>query len=330
METYLGIDISKRTFDVHLLVDKGKHKKFDNTQEGFEELSAWLKRFNVETVHACMEATSRHWRRLAGYLHFVGHKVSVVNPSCVWGFRKSESLGRMKTDKLDAGVIARFCEALKPKLWQPPLAEVAELKDMVIYAAQIQEMIVAEKNRQHVDEWSPQTAEAIERHIKFLEQNLEQLRSDMQILIKQHEHMCEKVKLLISIPGIGKETAAIIIGEIFVAGEFKSERGVACYAGLSPRHGLSGTSVNRRSRLSKIGNSRLRRALFYPALCIWRDRTVFSEFIAEMERKGRHKMVIIGAIMRKLLCLCYVILKSKREFDWNYIRQIKTPDSQVA
>jgi transposase len=324
MEAYLGVDISKKTFDVMLLLGKGKHKKFPNTQEGCEELSVWLTRFGVTHVHACMEATSRYWRRLAEYLHFVGHKVSVVNPSRVWGFRKSETLGRMKTDKLDAGVIARFCEALKPEAWQPPLPEIQALKDMVTYAAHIQEQIVAEKNRQHVGALALQTAAAIERHIRFLEGNLEQLRNDMQLLIKKHAHLRQKVKLLVSIPGIGKETAAVIIGEVFAAGEFKSERGVACYAGLSPKHGTSGTSVNRHSRLTKIGNKRLRKALYFPAICIWRDRSLFPEFIEEMVRRGKHKMVIIGAIMRKLLCLCYKILKTEREYNPNYLRPINT------
>lgn len=321
MESILGIDISKNTFDVSLLIGKGKHKKFANTQQGCAELAAWLARFGVDHVHACMEATSRYWVRVAQFLHAAGHSVSVVNPSRVWGFRKSETLGRIKTDKMDAGVIARFCEAMKPKLWHPPLQEYEQLKDMVTYAARIQEMIVAEKNRQQLDAWAPQTVSAIERHIRFLEENLEQLRADIHQLIRQHQHLRQKMDLLISIPGIGKETAAIIVGEVFGAGEFKNERSVACYAGLSPRHGTSGTSVNARSRLSKIGNRRLRKALYFPSLCIWRDRSLFSEFIEDMKSKGKHKMVIIGAIMRKLLCLAYTILRSERAYDPDFIRK---------
>jgi transposase len=320
MDAILGIDVSKASFDVFLLKGKGKHKKFLNTIDGFEKLSNWLISNDVQTVHACMEATGRYGRRLCKFLHQAGHKVSVVNPGRIWGFRKSETLGRNKTDKVDAALIARYCVAMQPALWNPTPEEIEQLQDLVRYGARIQEMIVAEKNRLQSDDLSAQVIAAIERHIEFLEQNAQQVKADIKKLISDNAALNEKAELLLSIPGIGKDTAAIILAEVIGAGDFKNQRSVACYAGLSPRHHTSGTSVHGRSRLSKVGNSNLRKALYFPAMCIWRDRSVFKEFISGLEQRGKPRMVILGALMRKLLGLAFVILKSGQPFDPNHSR----------
>jgi len=327
MDSILGIDVSKATIDVHLLKGKGKHKKFSNTADGFERLSAWLLSNEVETVHACLEATGRYGRRLAKFLHQAGHQVSVVNPGRIWGFRKSETLGRNKTDKIDAALIARYCAAMKPDPWHPTSEEIEQLQDLVRYGARIQEMVVAEKNRLQSDDLSAQAEAAIERHLQFLEANAQQVRSDIKALISSHAVLKEKAELLLSIPGIGKDTAAIILAEVLGAGEFKNQRSVACYAGLSPKHHTSGSSVHGRSTMSKVGNSNLRKALYFPALCIWRDRSLFADFISNLEKKGKHRMAILGALMRKLLGLAFVILKSGQSFDPNYKR---LPDFEPA
>jgi transposase len=320
MDSILGIDVSKASVDVHLLKGRGKHRKFSNTVDGFEKLSAWLCSNDVEIVHACMEATGRYGRQLAKFLHQAGHKVSIVNPSRIWGFRKSETLGRNKTDKIDAALIARYCAAMQPDSWHPAPEEIEQLQDLVRYGARIQEMIVAEKNRLNSGDLSVQAGAAIERHLQFLEQNAQEVRADIKKLISDHPALKEKVQLLLSIPGIGRDTAAIILAEVLGAGDFKNQRSLACYAGLSPRHHTSGSSVHAPSRLSKVGNSNLRRALYFPALCIWRDRSVFREFISNLEKRGKHRMAILGALMRKLLGLAFVILKSAQPFDPKYLR----------
>ena len=112
--TVLGIDIAKQKFDVALLADgKIKNKTCRNSTEGFEVLKMWLEKQGIQKVHACLEATGNYGEDLAIYLHEAGHTVSIVNPARIKGFAQSE-LVRTKTDKLDAGVIARFCLAMKP------------------------------------------------------------------------------------------------------------------------------------------------------------------------------------------------------------------------
>lgn len=128
----LGIDISKKHFDVALvlLTGKRKNKKFTNNLKGFNELDFWLERFNVSSLHACLEATSSYGHLLAEHLYDQGFDVSMVNPARVKGFAQSELL-RTKTDKEDASLIARFCEAMRPSLWVPEPIKVRELKALV-------------------------------------------------------------------------------------------------------------------------------------------------------------------------------------------------------
>jgi transposase len=143
----LGVDIAKRKFDVALLVNgKVKHKVFPNDEQGFSELSMWLKKYNVEHVHACMEASSTYGEELGTYLYDMGYTVSIVNPARIKGFAQSELL-RLKNDKVDAGVIARFCDRMHPAPWKPLPPEVRRLQALVRRVDALMVMRTQELNR---------------------------------------------------------------------------------------------------------------------------------------------------------------------------------------
>ena len=124
----IGIDISKLKFAVVLIIGvRSKHAVFSNTEAGFQQLLAWLGKQRPDPacpLHACMEATGNWGLDLADFLHGQGMQVSIVNPLRIKAFGQSE-LARNKNDKLDAGVIARFCRAQNPPLWVPPGASPA-------------------------------------------------------------------------------------------------------------------------------------------------------------------------------------------------------------
>ena len=143
----LGIDIAKQKFDVALLLDgKTKHKSCKNSAEGFETLMLWLEKQGIQKVHACLEATGNYGEDLAIYLHEAGHTVSIVNPARIKGFAQSELI-RTKTDKIDAGIIARFCLAMKPEPWIPPSPEIRSLRALVRRVDSLIDMRSQEKNR---------------------------------------------------------------------------------------------------------------------------------------------------------------------------------------
>ena len=119
-------------------------------------------------------------------------------------------------------------------------------------------------------------------------------------------------------PGIGETTAGSLLAEIPHLNRFESAKAVAAYAGLSPRQRRSGTSVHGRPRLCKTGNSRIRKALYMPAIVALRFNPVLKIFADRLAALGKHKRLIIGAVMRKLLVLSYGVLRSGKRFDPNY------------
>jgi transposase len=125
VDTILGIDIAKAKFVVVLLTPDGKrrHKTCPNTAAGFEELARWLQHHGSSRVHACLEATGTYGDALAVWLHEAGHTVSVVNPSIIHAYARTQ-LARSKTDALDAALIAQFTATQRPAAWAPPAPEI--------------------------------------------------------------------------------------------------------------------------------------------------------------------------------------------------------------
>jgi transposase len=128
----LGLDIAKWKFNACLINPSGKlrHQVFPNTFSGFEQLREWLLRQGDEGVHACLEATGTYGEALALFLRQAGHTVSLINPAAIKAFAQSR-LSRTKTDRVDAELIARFCQLQEPLAWTPPTQEVRELQALV-------------------------------------------------------------------------------------------------------------------------------------------------------------------------------------------------------
>jgi transposase len=311
-----GIDIAKLKFNVCLLNTGGKlkHKVFPNTAVGFQQLGAWLTKHGTPRLHACMEATGAYGEALALHLHQAGHEVSVINPAAVKAFAASR-LSRTKTDKVDAELIARFCQAQQPLAWTPPAAEVRELQALVRRLAALTEMRVAEQNRLEAIIAVESVRSSVEEHITYLDGQIEQTRAAIRRHVNDHPGLRRQSELLDSIPGIAETTAATLLAEIVDVTQYRSARQVAAYAGLVPRERRSGSSVRGRTRLSKIGNARLRKALYFPAITALRCSPFFQAWAEGLRQRGKCKMSVIGAAMRKLIHLVYGVLKTGHPFD---------------
>ena len=315
----LGIDIAKLKFDVCLIKENGKakHKVFDNNRNGFEKLAAWLSSHKIVDLHVCLEATGSYGEALAIFLFDAGFPVSVVNPAQVKAFAASR-LTRTKTDKVDAELIARFCLAHSPEAWTPPAAQVRELQALVRRLESLVEMRVMEENRLSSGITIDSVRQSLETHIAYLCEEIKQTELLIQEHINKHPDLKQKSDLLDSIPGIGETTAALLLAEIPNINQYKSARQVAAYAGLVPRERRSGSSVRGRTCLSKIGNARLRKALYFPAMTALRCSEFFQAWASGMRERGKSKMAVIGAAMRKLIHLAYGVLKTGVPFDPNW------------
>ncbi len=315
-EPVLGIDIAKQRMEVALLVEgKVKNKTFKNTTEGFKALALWLRKLGISKVQVCLEATGNYGEELAIYLHEAGHLVSIVNPARIKGFAQSELI-RTKTDKMDAGIIARFCLAMKPEPWVPPSPEVRLLRALVRRADSLIDMLTQEKNRLGTGHES--VIPLIKEHMDYLNKEIKKVRNQIAGLIDQNPNLRQKKQLLESIPGIGKATIAVILAELDHLEKFSHVRELVAFIGLAPKETLSGSSIRGKPRLCKIGHVRLRKALFMPALVSIQCNPVMIAFHNRLKEKGKNGKVIVCAIMRKLVHIIFGILKSGKKFDPNY------------
>jgi transposase len=309
----LGVDISKATFHAAVLKDekRAKVKEFSNDSIGFVQLGEWLKHQGIEQVHGCMEATSIYGHALATYLHGQGHLVSIVNPSRIKGYGQSQ-LRRTKNDHADAKLIAQFCRDIKPSLWQPSEAVVVELQALTRRLEALEGMATQEKNRLTI---TPAALQAdIEAHIEFLEGQITSIKKRLQAHI-QAQPILKEQQLLTTIVGVGDYTASVVLAEIGSVSLFSSARQLAAFAGLTPQERLSGTSVQGKTRLCKIGKVRLRKALYFPALNLLRRCPEIQARRDRLLAVGKTKMQVMGAVMHKLIRVIYGVLHSKQPFD---------------
>jgi transposase len=308
----LGIDVAKASFDVALLTtDKPQHKMFSNTEAGFEALKQWLEPHDFSALHVCMEATNVYGLMLATYLHNLGCKVSIVNPARIKAYASSR-LSRNKTDRMDALLIADFCERERPRLWQPPQKAVLELRSLLRRYDDLKNIILMEENRLTTTT-SENIRTLIADHLRFLEEQLQAL----QVVIDDHINASKDLKkqqtLLISIPGIAKLTARRLMVELNLH-SFDCVKQFVAYVGLNPRQYQSG-QFKGKTRLSKVGCAALRKALYLPAVAALKWNPPIQALAERLRAKGKCEMVCVGAAMRKLVHQAYGVLQSDKPFD---------------
>jgi len=314
----LGIDVGKNDLHAALLSQNGKSwsKSVPNSTAGIKQLHTWLKNRKTETLHVCLEATGGWSEAVALDLHEGGHIVSIVNPSRIKAFAKSEML-RTKTDKVDAALIARFCKLHQPEPWVPPAPEILVLQGLVRRYQSLLQMRIEEENRLDAPAVTREVRASIEMILHHLEAEMERINREIEDVFTNHPPLRKQRDLLTSIPGIGETTAARILGEMPNIAQFRNVKAVGAYAGLSPRHYQSGT-IRQASRLVKTGNARLRCALYFPAMVAIKWNPIIRNMAERMSRQGKSKMCMIGAAMRKLITLAYGVLKSGKAFDPAY------------
>lgn len=311
----LGIDVAKLKLDVALLHDgKTITKQFANSADGFHLLQAWLRSLSIASVHACLEATGSYGEAVAHFLHQAGHQVSVVNPGRIKGYARSK-MQRNKTDKADARLIADFCRTQQPPLWSPPTPAVADLQALTRRIEVLEEMLQAETNRLPMS--AAKTQASIQRMIETLAQEIADLRAEINDHLDQNPDLKEQQELLQSIPGIGEKTAQLLLSEIDFS-RYESARQVAAYAGVTPKKRESGSSLQQ-TNLSKLGNGRIRKGLYFPAIVATRHNQIVKEFAGRLEANGKRPMQIICAAMRKLLHIAFGVLKTKTPFNPNLV-----------
>lgn len=291
-----GIDISKDVFDVYN--DTTGHLQFNNEEKGFKSLL----RFLPKEALLVMEATGYYHYRLAQYLHKNGVLVSVVNPLSVKRFIQMK-LAKVKTDKSDAKSIFSYGTVNEVPLYnaltevQSECLQLFQLLDIYVKKS------ISTQNKLHGEKVlgipSKTVFSSLKRDLKHLEKEILILEDKLLYLVRQENQ--HQLTLLQTIPGIGLKTALFLVVATDGFKKFETASQLCSYAGITPTIKVSRSSVRGKSRISKVGNRKLRRLLFLASFSAFKYNKACKNLFERIVAKGKSKKLALVAVANKLL-----------------------------
>jgi len=322
MEVMIGVDVSKAKLDCLWLKDqhtlKVKTKVLANTVDGHQALLAWVQKntgASLAECHFIMEATGVYHEGLAYALHEAGARVFVVNPARVRDFAKS--LGsRGKTDKKDSMVLARFGAVNSLSCWQPEAPEIRTLRALLSRLDALEKDIQREENRlekAEVSQASAQVIASIRLMLKALKEEKKRLEQEINDHINRHPKLKRDRQLLETIPGVGAVLSRLMMA-VIQSRDFSTARQCAAYLGLNPVPWESGSSIKGPPRMSKAGPALVRAKLYMGAVVASKWNPDIKAHRERLLARGKSKMSALGAAMRKLVHICFGVLKRQSEY----------------
>jgi transposase len=326
----LGIDISKKDFHACLsVIDQAQQvkvkasRKFANHAEGFKELLSWVsgnKKEPAVPLIVAMEATGVYYEKCAFFLFKAGLPVSVLLPNKAKKYMQSLGL-KSKNDKIDANGLARMGAEQCLEVWKPMDDFFYNLRALTRHHQGLHELKTNVGNQLHADEHSIYSNKKVMAQLKKLVTTIEKEVTEIEEEIKKQlfirPEIAEKVRHITGVKGIGDITAATILGETNGFALFKSITQLISFAGYDVVENQSGKH-NGKTRISKKGNSRIRRILYMPALSVVRyDPGGFKVFFDRLYAKHHQKMKAYVAVQKKLLVLIFTLWKKNEAFKSN-------------
>lgn len=322
---FIGIDVSKAKLDCSLLLDvassKRRAKTVANAKAGIADLLTWCTRQHVDSheLHAILEGTGVYHEQAALALTDAGVTVSIVNPAQVKDFGRSLGI-RTKTDGIDSLVLARYGALLNPKPWTPPSQEARILQALLSRREAIAQDLQRERNRLEKADATETPAlirQSLLDSVTFLDKQLAKLQQDIDDHIRKHPNLKADRELLTSIPAVGPQVGNHLLS-VMHNHHFQSAEQLAAYLGLVPVERQSGTSIHGRPRLSKAGPARIRAILFMAAVVGTQHNPHLKALYQRLQERGKTKMSALGAVMRKLVHLCFGVLKTRLPYQPDY------------
>lgn len=306
VSVFVGIDVSKQFLDV-ASQHRSEVVRLRNTRGGFKELLRLLKPHKVELV--VLEATGGLEMPVVAFLADANVPVAVVNPRQVRDFAKA--LGKLaKTDSIDAVVLARFGEAVRPKVQVQRDAKAQQLHGLLGRRRQIVEMITMETNRMRTAHRD--VVPDIRIHVTWLQKRLSKIEQELLATISFNEEWRRKDELMQSVPAVGQICSLTLLVELPELGQLNRKE-IAALAGLAPFNVDSGTKRGRRSVWG--GRSQVRRVLFMSVVAGLRYNALIREFYDRLRAAGKPPKVALTACMRKLLTVLNEIVKRAIPFE---------------
>lgn len=321
VEAFAGLDVSAREISVARIGSQEETPtivSFANNGSGHSALVAYLLQGN-EPVRVCLEASGNYSIDVALALYAHRHvEVSLVNPRRARRF--AESLGeRTKTDPVDARVLCQYAARMPWEPWCPPSTPALRLRAITRAIENLGVMHTQEKNREHALKASKAlptlVVREMRRHQRYLEHRMQQLRREACRLIAKDPDLDRRFRLMLTVPGVAETSALQILGELVVLPDSLDARQWVAFSGLDPSQFTSGSSVEKRPRISRGGSRHLRRALYMPALVALQHEPHLRAFYQRLVSRGKARLQAVIAVMRKLLHGLFAMFRSNQTYD---------------
>jgi transposase len=326
----VGADISKEKFDACIsVINKEQYVKvvasrtFSNNESGFKAFLEWktLKCKLVLPTVFVMEATGIYYEKLAWFLHRNKQFLSVVLPNKSKKYMQSVGI-KTKNDKIDAAGLSRMGAEQKLMEWNAPTQMMVELRDFTRQRESLQNSRTIFNNQLSAyvcgEFVNPVVVANLEEIIALLDKQIKDNEKMIKQKISSDNFINEKVEKIIEIKGLGIITVATILAETNCFEMFSNHRQLVSYAGYDIIENQSGKHVGR-TKISKKGNSHIRRILHMPALSVvLNDEPVFKNLYQRVFEKTKIKMKGYVAVQRELLCLIYALWKKNEKYERNY------------
>lgn len=319
---WIGIDVSKQTFHAALRLadDRRSHralkvKQFPRTKEGVAEMISWATDQLPERdapMRAIMESTGSYSLELIVWILEARPDLApaLMNPHAALYFAKSLS-ERSKTDKVDACVLARFGAERRPAPFNLPAGAYADARALLRHRDALVLQHVAIKNQaSHGVLETQEIVDSRNRILKAIEGEIDLMEKKLKEAVEKDERFSTDVERLRTIRGVGFLTAVTLLAELGDLRRYRSGRQLASFVGLAPRLRQSGTSVNGPARISKAGNSRVRRILFLAAISAMRSDCDHADFYRHLVASGKAPKSALCAVARKILLVARSIMIS--------------------
>lgn len=324
MNYFFGIDVSKEKLALGWLRDvntgKKKTKVLNNTAVGHQQVVNWLLKTSqakAEEILVTLEPTGVYHEALLYYLHEQGFNVLLVNPGKAKQY--AESVNQIhKTDPQDAMMLANYgyAQHRQLSLWQPEAPQIRELKVMIRRLDALEKDLQRERNRQEAIKFSlssDRVMASVQAMIRTLSEEIAALQKDIDDHINRYPDLKHNRALLESINGIGPVMSRELVC-LFASKHFKNAKQVAAYLGLVPKLKQSGT-LKGRTTLSKTGDARIRAKLYMAAVSATQHNPDIHAQRNRLLKAGKLKMEALGAAMRKLVQICFGVIKHQRKFQ---------------
>lgn len=339
----VGNDISKDEMSVCFSqINSQQHvsikgtRKFENNLRGWKALQNWITRFRKIAdipLSVVVEATGVYYEGFAYYFKEQGFNVSVVLPNKSKSFARSLNI-KTKNDLVDSCILAQMGLERSLQTWKGMTDTMLKIKQLCRERHSLREMHTIISNQLHAHSHSHRSQKEIvkrmQKHMEFIAKQIKTIEDELQQTCARDESLQEKVDNVCTIKGVGFMTALVVISETNGFDLIENKAQLVSYAGYDVVENQSGTSIKGKTRISKKGNSHIRRALYFPALSAAAHEPKLQDIYQRIhQRNPKVKMIGAVAVQRKLLVLIYTLYKKNEPYDPKF-EETKTQEQQKS